>query len=67
MLSIFVLFDAIPMSSVQARGNLIELVIGTSWLAWIEWMVMAASGFYVQIVNDKDIEFTKARYVESWS
>jgi hypothetical protein len=55
------------MSSVQARGNLIELVIGTSWLAWIEWMVMAASGFYVQIVNDKDIEFTKARYVESWS
>ena len=66
VLSVLVLFGVVPLTTVQANGNLIELVTGTSWLAWIGWIALAISGIYVQIVTNKDYEFTKERYVENW-
>ena len=66
VLLIFVLLGVVHIADIQVSGNLIELVTGASWLAWIGWMALAASGIYVQVVYDKGFEFTKERYVESW-
>jgi Domain of unknown function (DUF4203) len=66
VLSGLLLLGKVTTDMLAASGNPVKPILADSWFWLIAWLILAGLGFFFQIKNNPDYEFSKEYYVEGW-
>lgn len=66
ILSVLVILGRVTRADLQSVDNLIEPILGQSWIAVLVWLGLAVAGVVLQLRANRDFTFTREQYVEGW-
>jgi len=66
VMSALLLFGKVTPAEVQSSGNVIKPMLADSWFWLLVWLALTAAGVVVQIITNRNYDYSKDRLVEGW-